>query len=655
MVMDIDVFSITSGVNMTLYRKLLLTVLLIFSSLLFVVFFVQFTSTREYLRTQQESDIFNTATSLGLSLTPFLETDDRAGAESIINVVFDGSYYGKIGLYLFASETQLLRENPRTIAGVPDWFTELDLFTPIKHSQILNNQWMQYGRLTVQGHPGFAYRELWLSSLDLLKWFAVIFILSSLLLMRAIKHLLQPLQQIKEKADAVILHDFGEPLPLPDAIELRSVVEAINGMSSTLSQQFKVQSEEAEALRKHAYQDLVSQLGNRAYFVAQLDTWVNENGVGGVILLAVDILEAIYREEGFSARDNLVRSVANMLSQHTEKIEHAALARISATEFAIILPGYEAKMLQDFSVQMNAKITDLVVNPIANVAFVSVIGIAVRHQQEDASALLTKADNALQQARQLRNGAVYIHADAASAVLGRLSWKRLVTNAIAHRSLCFMRQPVHNMEGVLLHEEIFTSIKNQTDHYAAGQFMPAVEQFKLGCEFDLCVLDMLLPHISCERTVPITVNLSISALISGMFKQRLLIWLQQHKDHANMLMFEIPEAALVKHNQVVLDLLKKVNEVGFDYGIDQFGRHFESLDYLSILNPKYVKIDHGYTQKLAGSETERQFLGAICRAAHNLSIQTIATRIEHESQLQLLSTVHVDGYQGFIHPSQTLG
>lgn len=621
---------------------------------MFVVFFVQFTSTREYLRTQQESDIFNTATSLGLSLTPFLESGDNAGAESVINVVFDGSYYGKIGLHLFASDTQLLRENPHSVAGVPSWFTELDLFMPIKHSQILNNQWMQYGRLTVQGHPGFAYRELWLSSLELLKWFTFIFILTSLILMRSIKYLLQPLQQIKEKADAVIQHDFGEPLLLPHTVELRSVVEAINSMSSTLAQQFKVQSEEAEVLRKHAYQDLVSQLGNRAYFTAQLDSWVKEDGIGGVILLAVDILEDIYREEGFAARDNLVRAVANMLSTHTEKIEHVALARISATEFAIIMPGYEAQMLQDFAVQVNAKIADLVVNPIANVTFVSVIGIAVRHRLEDASALLTKADNALQQARQLRNGAVYIHADPASTVLGRLSWKRLVTTAIAHRNLSFTLQPVHNMEGVLLHEEIFTAIKNQAECYPAGQFMPAVEQFKLGCEFDLCVLDMLLPHISCDRVVPVAVNLSVSALISAMFKQRLLIWLQQHKEHASVLLLEIPEVALVKHNQVVLDLLKKVNEVGFDYGIDQFGRHFESLDYLSILNPKYVKIDHGYTQKLTESETERQFLGAICRAAHNLSIQTIATRIEHESQLLLLSSMHIDGYQGFIHPSQTL-
>ncbi len=639
---------------MTLYRKLLLTVLLIFSSLLFVVFFVQFTSTKDYLRAQQESDIYNTATSLGLSLTPFLETGDKIGAETVINVVFDGGYYQKISLDLFVDDVNISRSNPKMIAGVPRWFAELNLFDPIVHQQVLNSQWLQYGRLLVVGHPGFAYRELWLSSVELLKWFAVVLVLTTLLLMRALKILLNPLQQIRDKADAVIQHDFGEPLPVPSTVELRSVVEAINSMSATLDQQFRAQSEEAQELRAKAYRDQVSLLGNRTYFVSRLNAWVEEDGSGGVLLLSVDVLEDIYREEGFAARDDLVRAVAGMLDKLTQPINDSVIARISATEFALILPGYESEMLSGFGDQLNAEIADLVINPIDNSVFISVIGIAVRQPGETASILLTKADNALQKARQKRHGAVYIHTASDAGNLGRLSWKRLVSNAIKNKELVFSIQPVHTLGGELLHEELFTAIRHQGETFSAGQFMPAVEQFQLGCEFDLCVLDLLLTKISPDRATPIAVNLSVSALISTVFKQRILPWLRQHSRYADDLIFEIPEVAMVKHPQPVSELLAHISALGFSYGIDQFGRHFQSLNYLQALRPKYVKIDHGYTQKITDSEVERQFLGAVCRTAHQLSIPTIATRIENSAQQQLLMAIHIDGYQGFIHPPKTL-
>lgn len=635
---------------MTLYRKLLLTVLLIFSSLLFVVFFVQFTSTKDYLRAQQESDIFNTATSLGLSLTPFLETGDKIGAETVINVVFDGGYYQKISLDLFVDNVDISRNNPKMIAGVPRWFSDLNLFSPIVHQQVLNSQWLQYGRLLVVGHPGVAYRELWLSSVDLLKWFAVVLVLTALILMRAIKFLLNPLQQIRDKADAVILHDFGEPLPLPSTTELRSVVEAINSMSATLDQQFRAQSDEAQELRAKAYRDQVSQLGNRAYFISRLNAWVEEDGSGGVLLLSVDVLEDIYREEGFAARDDLVRAVAGMLDRFTKPIDYSVMSRISATEFALVLPGYEIGMLTEFGEQLNAKIADLVINPIDNSGFISVVGIAVRQSGETATMLLTKADNALQQARQQRNGAVYIHTLTDAGNLGRLSWKRLVSNAISNRALIFSIQSVQTLSCELLHDELFTAIRYQGQTFSAGQFIPAVEQFQLGGEFDLCVLELLLTKISPDRATPIAVNLSVSALISSVFKPRFLSLLEQNTAYAGTLIFEIPEVAMVKHPQPLVTLLAQINARGFSYGIDQFGRHFQSLNYLQTLRPVYVKIDHGYTQRITDSEIERQFLGAVCRTAHHLSIPTIATRIENSAQQQLLAAIHVDGYQGFIHP-----
>ena len=75
---------------MTLYRQLLATMLLLFGLLFAATYWVQFNSTRTYLAQQQETTVINTATSLGLALTPYLENGDKVGAESVIQAIFDG-------------------------------------------------------------------------------------------------------------------------------------------------------------------------------------------------------------------------------------------------------------------------------------------------------------------------------------------------------------------------------------------------------------------------------------------------------------------------------------------------------------------------------------------------------------------------------------
>ncbi|MGL4753191.1 MAG: LapD/MoxY N-terminal periplasmic domain-containing protein, partial [Aeromonadaceae bacterium] len=61
---------------MTLYRQLLVTMLALFATLFVAAYLVQFNSTRAYLAGQLELSVTSTANSLGLALTPYLETGD---------------------------------------------------------------------------------------------------------------------------------------------------------------------------------------------------------------------------------------------------------------------------------------------------------------------------------------------------------------------------------------------------------------------------------------------------------------------------------------------------------------------------------------------------------------------------------------------------
>ena len=100
----------------------------------------------------------------------------------------------------------------------------------------------------------------------------------------------------------------------------------------------------------------------------------------------------------------------------------------------------------------------------------------------------------------------------------------------------------------------------------------------------------------------------------------------------------------------VIRLAEEVGETGFAFGIDQYGRHFQSLNYLKQLLPAYVKVDHSYTNQVDEITGDSEFLAAVCQAATKLAITTVATRVESQSILDLLAGLHIDAYQGFISP-----
>ena len=387
---------------MTLYRQLLATMLLLFGLLFAATYWVQFDSTRSYLAQQQETTVINTSTALGLALTPYLENGDKVGAESVIKAVFDGSYYKLVRLDLLASKNVIELENSSQIEGVPQWFIGLDLFPEVSNESILTSGWLQLGKLKVVGHPGQTYLKLWQGMGELATWFLVGFLITTLLLMRALNYLLKPLKLICEQAVEIELHHFGHAIPEPRTRELKQVVQAINTLSSKLAVQFKEQADEAENLRVRVYVDAVSGLGNRSCFVGQVNAWIAEAGQGSCwwpsTCWTISIAKrALPRETTWSSPSPRCSRSCWMVGmggpcphlghQNTPCSVRPTSCRSSGSGGTHQQPHRRSGG-----------------QPMGERGALSVVGIAGRDGSDDLSALLTKADNAL--ARRATSGAV---------------------------------------------------------------------------------------------------------------------------------------------------------------------------------------------------------------------------------------------------------
>jgi EAL domain-containing protein (putative c-di-GMP-specific phosphodiesterase class I)/GGDEF domain-containing protein len=639
---------------MTLYRQLLVWVLLIFGLMLTVVYSIEFQSTRDYLSSQQESEVINTSTSLGLALTPYLESGDRVGAESVINAIFDGGFYRKIELKMYTDGSMIERSNAVRVSQIPQWFTDMELFAPVSHEQVLTSGWLQLGDLTLTGHPGFAYQQLWSSMTDLLSWFVIGFLVTVIALIRSLKFLLYPLEQIRHQAEEIQQHHFGKPIRLPKTQELKEVVSAINLMSAKLAQQYKEQVAEAESLRRSAFQDSVSGLGNRSYFMGQSQSWLAESGVGGILMIGVPRLETLYRDEGYHSRDQMVRSIADCLVHKLEFNNQISVARMTATDFAVLVPGFDAEQLKKLGEKLQVAIGDLFLDQRSDAPPFGAIGVVEREDDDDISSLLAKADEAMLQGLKLPLAPVVL-SERKAAGIGRAEWKRFVLDAIAARAVHFRVQPATYFESrEEYHGELFTTIEVQGKHYGPGQFMAAVEQFQLGGRFDQMVLESVAEYLKRERSRSLAINLTLSALLDNHFRIWLVEFIAAHKGVVKQLSLEIPETAFVYHFGELSALFDMLKHLGVTLGVDQYGRHLQSLGYLEKVKPSYVKVDYGYTVQALGEGGDPHLLKAITRAASNLSVVTIVQRVEDEAQVERLAALGIDAYQGFVAPPASL-
>ena len=104
--------------------------------------------------------------------------------------------------------------------------------------------------------------------------------------------------------------------------------------------------------------------------MGQVTAWIVEGGTGGIMLVAVDALDNIYKSEGFVARDDMVKQIATIIQSKLKQFNSYSLARIAATEYAVLIPGINKDELYDFAQSINMAIADVIVNPLARNNFV---------------------------------------------------------------------------------------------------------------------------------------------------------------------------------------------------------------------------------------------------------------------------------------------
>ena len=644
---------------MTLYRQLLAFTLVLLGALLVGVWVEKLQSTRTFLEAQLAAHAQDTATSLGLSLTPFVAEEDLATVETMINAVFDRGYYQHIRLV--SVEGELLLEKALTVeaAGVPDWFVALVPLAAPEAETMLMAGWNRFGTLQVESHPGYAYQTLWQTVVRISFYFllatGVVMAIGGL----GLAVLLRPLKRVEEQAEAICRREYDVQESLPKTRELRQVVESMNRMTIRVREMFDEQTRVAERLRRNAFSDQLTGLGNRRYLDGQVEARLEMEGAtvkGALLLVLVHDLKELNEERGFAEGDALLKKVAEILRETSSTVKNVALARMTGGNSAVFLPEASPEDAAELAAEMCRRISRLALEQVSYGENVVHVGGVTYAHSPTLSQLLAEADTALSAAQSKGANCWQVVGlsvqEAAGAVKGRSWWRQTLEDVMARRAIELYRQPVVRMQGrqPFCMELLSRITLEGGELVSAGGFVQLAEALQLISRFDRSLLEEAVALKKEDLGVDsVAVNVSPASFGDAAFVDWLLAELARLGPGSLKFIFEFSEFAAVQYLDTVKPFAQQVEQLGHAIALDDFGQSFGNFGYLKSLRPQFVKLDRPLIQQLEKEEGDAHFyVGALCGVAHSLDIQVIAEGVEREEQAAAIGELHIDAFQGYL-------
>lgn len=643
---------------MTLLRQLVIVIVVLFVMLFAGSMFLSISNTRDYLNDQLRTISQDTATSLGMTLSVPMAENDAAVVDRLVSAVSDSGYYREVVVSDVDGKPLVTRQQEVKLGSVPQWFVDsVPLDTPVGEALIMAG-WQQAGTVRLVANPGYAYAALWSSTVESFWWFLAASVVTFLLGLLALHVILRPLRAVESQARAICDREYPVQKKLPWTVELRSVVEAMNRMTSKVREMFEEQAAAIDRLREENYRDPITGLANRAYFDMRLrDLSKNTDEVvsGAMILLEIKDFKAYNERHGYKAGDDLLHNTAGLLNAvaRTQHVVESFSARLGGADFAVMLKNVGRQEALAYAQAIASALPRFMERGFTDTEEVGHLGVALYHGQP-AGELLAAADVALRAAQTLGPNAVHFQETSAKDAYSEKSateWRATLQQALVENRFRLQLQPVRNAAGDLLHREVLLRLENPDGSLIpAGVFVPMAKRFGI-----LRALDEITVKASLELlerggqgAAPLAVNLFPACVQDAAFVDWLCHMLAHQPALARQLSFEVAEYGVVENLVALRGFIQRVAATGARVGLDHFGRGFASFGYLSTLKIDYLKLDGGYIHDIDIDKDNQFFVESVIQIAHGLDIRVIAESVETQAELDTLKVLRADGVQGYI-------
>ncbi len=492
-----------------------------------------------------------------------------------------------------------------------------------------------------------------------LLWTGLAFILISMAMLFLLtqiqrRHIIQPLERLDREIKELKI-DTTNPTRLPERTQ-DPFLGLYTGINNLLKRIYDtVQQNEAlhETIQLQAIRDPLTNLPNRRAFRDAIETSFRLKEQGAVMMLDLDNFKDINDTFGHVYGDLVLKTVTNYLESITN--QQISIYRFGGDEFLILYRQPDSKdqvevFVQSILSRFNQRFT---INDDDDQHLKCSVGIASYPQDsDDIDELVMQADLAMYHSKENRLNCY-----------ARFK-PHMAEKKRQHHEIEQQLRTAMEVEGFrLLYQPKVDATSRQVTGYEAllrmkdnaispAQFIPVAEETGLMIDIGRWVTREAIHQLKewkqkGKTTKLISINFSAKQLFDLDYTENLEKMLKEAGVNPSLLEIEITENLLINQEETTIQFLNKLKKVGVKLSLDDFGKGYSSLNYLSYLPVDAIKLDKSLCDKYQ-EYTNSKIVVGIITLAESLELRIVAEGIETPDQYHFFKDAGCHDIQGFL-------
>lgn len=423
---------------------------------------------------------------------------------------------------------------------------------------------------------------------------------------------------------------------------------------------------DAEAkIQMMAYYDSLTGLANREFLFERMGRSISRlartGQFGALFFIDLDRFKQLNDLKGHSAGDTLLVELASGIKNALNPED--IVARLGGDEFVVAVEGLGASSARaaEKAYVIANRLLDAARSTTGSVMETSAsIGVALfgGPLQLDHEEVIKRADIAMYDAKRAGGDrSRFFDSQMAQAAEARALLESEIRAGLEQGAFELYLQPQVNDAAEPVGMEALVRWNHPTDGLRLpDQFIPLAEEVglinALGCRAlkEACAQLRQWRRHDALRPLTLSINVSPKQFYRGDFVSTLEQALQEADVPPMALKIELTETVLIEDLRDAARKIQSLREIGIETSIDDFGKGYSSLSYLTQLNVTEIKIDRAFVGALETTDRDKHMaiIEAIVSLGRGLGLVVCAEGIETDAQFAAVRRLGCHRFQGFL-------
>lgn len=390
---------------------------------------------------------------------------------------------------------------------------------------------------------------------------------------------------------------------------------------------------------KMEMKDLLTGAYKEEYFLQ----YVNNKFNGSIIKIKIDGINFININYGSEKGDSLLRLIARRLNYSYDNI---VLARLSKFTFHLYTPTTNSQIIRDSIESMLDTIIDEIVGRYKIHVQCNVAAVIYDDGDLNIEDAISKLEVCMSRLSKKGNGFEIYNENHENYIS-----VKAIERAIEKNEIKLYYQPKINLESGKITgvEALVRWFSKEHGYITPDKLISFSEEYGYINVLGKWILERACKDIkylnsTLNTSIDVAVNISPSQLEHGNFTQDLFNCIEELKFKPTLLKLEITESENIEDIIIINEIIDDIKRKGIKIAIDDFGKGFNSINYIKNYNVDEIKIDKTLVEYMNDNPV---FIESLIKMIHSTKTKVVAEGVETEFEYNKLKSIECDLVQGY--------